>query len=88
MTFGKPNYMRALDILKKRNGKVSSVALADGRVVTIYNIAWGYDFDDPVAHITTNISPAPTDEPSSDFFFADQIVRIVDPDDGAVWFEV
>ena len=83
----KPSHATALDILKARNGEPSDVTLTPNRVVRVYNIAWGYDLGDPVAHITTNISPVPDDCPS-DFFFADEIVRIVDPDNGAVWFEL
>jgi hypothetical protein len=83
----KPKHAVALDLLKKRNGEPSEVTLASGRVVRVWNIAWGYDLGNPVAHITTNISPEPEEEHSVDCFDADEIVRIVDPDNGALWFE-
>jgi hypothetical protein len=84
----KPAHATALDILKQRNGEPSDVTLTSGRVVRVYNIAWGYDLGDPVAYITTNISPVPQIDHTSDFFFANEIAQIVDPDNGAVWFEL
>lgn len=84
----KPLHATALDILKRRTGEPSDVTLSSGRVVRVYNVAWGYDMDDPVAHITTNISPPPAAEHTSDFFFADEVVRVVDPENGAIWFEI
>jgi hypothetical protein len=57
------------------------------------DVAWGHDFGDEVAHITTNVSPGPdpNDEPgfpyTIDFFFADQIHKVVDQDSGTVLFE-
>jgi hypothetical protein len=79
---------RALRILKQRNGKWSEVWLRDGRRVRVLNIAWGYDLGDPVAHVTTNISPllAGADLPV-DFFRTDEVERIMDPENGAVWFD-
>ncbi len=84
----KPSHATALDILKQRSSEPSDVALASGRMVRVYNITWGYDMGDTVAHITTNISPKPNAEHTIDFFFANEIVRIVDPDNEAIWFEV
>jgi hypothetical protein len=83
----KPLHATALDVLRARTGEPSDVTLTSGRVVRVYNVAWGYDLDDPVAHITTNNSPSPAGEQPWDFFFADAVVRIVDPENGAVWFE-
>ena len=82
----KPFHATALDILKLRTDEPSDVTLACGRVVRVYNVAWGYDMGDPVAHITTNISPAPNPEHTADFFFANEVLRIVDPENGAIWF--
>lgn len=85
---GKPDHARVLDILKARQHKAvpTRVILRDGRVLLVHNVAWGYDSDDPVAHITTNISPS---SPSVqwDFFFASEVVRLEDPENDAVWFE-
>ncbi|HKB01895.1 MAG TPA: hypothetical protein VKD90_06725 [Gemmataceae bacterium] len=83
----KPSHATALDLLKCRTGEPLDVTLSSGLVVRVYNVAWGYDLDDPVAHITTNISPPQAADPTWDFFFADEIVRIVDPENGAIWFE-
>jgi hypothetical protein len=84
----KPAHATALDILKRCTGEPSDVTLLSGRVVRVYNVAWGYDLNDPVAHITTNISPPQAADPTWDFFFADEVVRIVDPENGAIWFEL
>jgi hypothetical protein len=92
LALDKPNtnasHARALQILKRRGGEWSEVWLRNGRRVRVLNIAWGYDLGDPVAHVTTNISPslAGADLPV-DFFRTDEVVRIVDPEDGAVWFD-
>jgi len=81
------SHATALEILKRRTGQASDVTLSSGRVVRVYNVACGYDLDDPVAHITTNISPVQDVDPAWDFFLVDDVVRIVDPENGAVWFE-
>ena len=82
------SHTRALQILKRRCGEWSEVWLRDGRHVRVLNIAWGHDLGDPVAHVTTNISPslAGADLPV-DFFQTDEVVRIIDPEIGAVWFD-
>src|SRR5262249_25279443 len=82
------SHARVLQILKRRCGEWSEVWLRDGRRVRVLNIAWGYDLDDPVAHVTTNISPslAGADLPV-DFFRTDEVVRIIDPENGPVWFD-
>lgn len=84
----KPKHDRVLDLLKSRDGLPTDVTLADGRTIRSYNVAWGYDLGDLVAHITTNISPPdPDNELPVDFFFANEVVRIVDPENEAIWFE-
>lgn len=44
-----------------------------------YDVAWKFDPQDRVAHITTNISPGPDSAHQVDNFRADEIVRIEDP---------
>lgn len=83
----KPAHATALDILKLRNGEPTDVTLASGAVVRVFDIAEGYDLGDPIAHISTNIRPQREDH-TIDFFFADEIVLIVDPENGAIWFEL
>ena len=57
-----------IDLLTRRDGTLTQVELLDGRTLAVYNIAWGQDFEDPEYHVTSNISPAPTDPHSCDFF--------------------
>jgi len=58
-----------------------------------YNVAWGYDLGEEVAHITTNISPGPNPEDhiqvtyEIDFFHANEIAKVEDVETGAVLFE-
>lgn len=59
------------------------VELQDGRRLTVFNIAWGYDLGDEHAHVTTNISPF-QDGYAIDFFFTDEVRRVVDADTGVV----
>ncbi|MFF9351545.1 hypothetical protein [Streptomyces sp. NPDC014734] len=56
-------------------------------MLTVFNIAWGYDLGDEYAHITTNISPD-VDGESVDFFFTGSLAAIVDPASGSVLLEV
>lgn len=83
----KPSYDTVLDLLKLRNGQPTDVTLATGQVVRVYNIAWVFDLGNPVAFITTNISPEPEFDHQWHSFFADEVIRIIDPENGAVWFD-
>lgn len=51
-------------LLRDRDGMPTTVTLRDGRELTVWNIAWGYDIDDDYAHITTNCSPSVADLPA------------------------
>ena len=64
-----------IDALVARDGFRTLVELDSGRVLDVYNIAWGYDVGDDYAHITTNISPSVGDCPV-DFFFSSEVVAI------------
>jgi hypothetical protein len=76
-----------LKILSKREGEATDVTLSSGQVMCVFNIAWGYDLGDPVAHVTANISPPPEEKHAAGFFFTDEVVRIVDPETGVAWFD-
>jgi hypothetical protein len=52
----------------------------------VYNIAWGYDFGDPYAHLSTDVSPGQEGR-SFDFFSTHKITRVTDPLSGQVLLE-
>ena len=84
----KPAYDVVLDLLKRREGVATDIMLDDGRTVRSQNIAWSFDLGNPVAHLTINVSPLnPESNLPIDSFFADEVVRIVDPENGAELFE-
>lgn len=84
----KPSHATALEILKLRNGEPSDVLLSSGQAIRVYNIAWVYDLGNPVAYVTTNISPRPEVEHTSESFIADEVCRILDPENNAIWFDI
>ncbi len=94
----KQSHERALDILKSHDGVLVEVLLKSGQLLQVWNVAWGYDIGDKVAHITSNCSPSidgkylgdefMDGEKPIDLFWADEIVRMTDPDSGAVWYEL
>lgn len=67
---------RIINLLKSRTGIEAKVELKDGRLISIWNIAWGYDMGDEFAHITTNISPN-IDNVTTDFFYTNEIHKIL-----------
>jgi hypothetical protein len=77
----------ALEILVNRCGRLSKVQLESGAQCLVYDVAWGYDMGEEVAHITTNISPGPGTPCEVDFFHATEIVQIRDGIDGQIVFE-
>jgi hypothetical protein len=83
----KPLHARALDTLVHRTGSWSRVHLRSGQTCLVWDIAWGFDLGEDVAHITTNISPGPGVECAVDFFHADEILRIEDEENGAILLE-
>ena len=76
----------ALAILRKRDPDPTDVRLTGGRVVRVFNIAWGRDDGQDFDHITTNISPEPPGEHSIDFFLTSEIEAILDPETGSQIF--
>lgn len=73
-------------LLIARQGVPTLVSLRDGRVLTVINIAWGYDDGDTHAHVTINISPGVPEAPI-DFFLTHDVVRVRDPTSGTVLLE-
>ncbi|NNV58025.1 hypothetical protein [Limnovirga soli] len=65
-----------IDIFQSRDGVETKVELKNGKQISIWNIAWGYDIGDEFAHITTNISPN-IDNATIDFFFTNEIIKIL-----------
>jgi hypothetical protein len=78
---------RIIEVLRERDGVRTRVTLADGRELSVHNIAWGQDMADPEYHVTTNISPAPTVPHVIDICRTDEVVSIADPQSGRVYFE-
>jgi len=66
-----------IDLLVKRVRLETKIELENGNILSVWNIAWGYDIADEFAHITTNISPG-VDNASIDFFYSNEIKRIFD----------
>jgi len=77
---------RVLEVLRARDGTATEVRLHDGRTCTVFNVAWGQDFEDPEYHITSNISPD-IDGASMDFFFTNHVVALVDPATGTILYD-
>lgn len=68
--------LHIINLLKNRDGIETKVVLNNGSVLSIWNIAWGYDIGDEFAHITTNISPF-INNTSIDFFYSPEIEKIL-----------
>ena len=75
---------RIIQLLADRAGAPTRVHLVDGQVLEGLNVSWGYDLDDPYAHVSTNVSPSMDDDQSFpfEFFFTHSVSRISDPEDG------
>ena len=65
-----------IDIFEIRDGLETQVELKNGKLISVWNIAWGYDVGDNFAHITTNISPN-IDNATIDHFFTNEISKIL-----------
>jgi hypothetical protein len=77
---------RASKVLQERCGRWTVVELTENRTFRVFDIAWGRDMGDEFDHITTNTSPGPKEPHAIDFFFTSDVLRIVDPETGAVLF--
>lgn len=67
--------LEVLDALQDRDGRLTEVELIDGRLLKVWNIAWGYDEGDSYAHVTTNISPS-VEGAGVDAFFTHEVMTI------------
>jgi len=81
-----PTAERVLEVLRGRDGLATDVRLEDGGTCTVFNVAWGQDFEDPEYHITSNVSPR-IDGASTDFFFTNAVVALIDPATGSSLYE-
>ena len=73
-------------VLRSRNGLPTEVLLSDNRALTVLNVAWGEDMGDDFEHLTSNVSPS-VNGTSIDLFFTDEVVKIADPESGAMMWE-
>jgi len=73
-----------IDLLKSRDGIATTIKLTTS-VLTVWNIAWGYDMGEEYAHVTTNISPG-IDGVGIHFFLTTDILIIEDPVHGKILF--
>jgi hypothetical protein len=82
-----PSAARIVELLRQRDGEPTNVWLRNGQHFVVINIAWGQDLGDREFHITTNISPAPSNPHTTDFFSTADVERIGDPESGDTLFE-
>jgi hypothetical protein len=66
-----------IELLNERDGRKTTVVLADGRRLDVWNIAWGYDMGDEFAHVTTNCSPF-IEGTRPDIFFTNEVAMVLD----------
>lgn len=80
-----PNIGRTIiEILKNRCGEWTDVFLTNGKVLKVFNIAWGYDLGDTYAHVTTNISPPSEGITDINFFKVNEVLRLEDVETGKI----
>lgn len=80
LIFFAPQYLFDFAQVVARCGQLTIAILKSGARLDIHNIAWGRDMGESCDHITTNISPAPPENVSVDFFQSSDVVRLVEPD--------
>jgi hypothetical protein len=78
---------KALEVLRARCGQRTDVILSSGRTIAVWDIAWGCDTGDDFDHVTTNISPGPSEPHEIDFIYTSEISVIVDFSSGEILFE-
>jgi hypothetical protein len=76
---------KLIDLFKDRDGKPTTVKLFNKAVITVWNIAWGYDMDDEYANITSNISPS-IEGATIDFFSTSDVLEISDSESEKILF--
>ena len=80
-----PADLAVLAVLQARDGVRTDVELSDGRVLPVWDVAWGHDAGDSWAHVSTNVSPGPPGSPF-DVFTTDEVVAVRAPETGEVLF--
>ena len=74
-----------ISLLRDRDGMATRVILRDKRLLTVVNIAWGYDMGDEFAHVTTNVSPS-VEGTGVDVFYTSDVDTVSDPSSGDVLY--
>lgn len=74
-----------LAMFRERDGNPLKVVLRNGSILTVFNIAWGYDMGDEYSHVTSNVSPD-VEGSSVDLFFTNDVDHVLDPATGAILF--
>ena len=72
-------------MFQARDGSPLRAVLRNGNVLTVFNIAWGYDMGDEYAHVTSNVSPA-VEGTAVDLFFTNDVDHVLDPATGVIVF--
>jgi hypothetical protein len=68
-----------VELLERRDGRLTLLELADGRTIRSFNIAAGRDLGDEWEHFTLNISPR-IDGEDVDWLSTADVVAASDPD--------
>jgi hypothetical protein len=74
---------KLIEILKTRDTLLTKLEMNDGKILDVWNIAWGYSIGDDFAHVTTNISPDQEDY-AIDCFYTNEVTKVVDAETGYV----
>lgn len=74
-----------IEIFKTTDQLEKTVYLDNNSILTVFNITWGYDFEDEYAHITTNISPE-IKNLDIDYFYTNEIFKIEDRINGKIMY--
>jgi hypothetical protein len=73
-------------LLEQRSGTPTSVTLAGGQQILVYDVAWGRDMGDRWEHVTANCSPSVSGH-DIHFFFLSEVASVSDPESGKVLME-
>jgi hypothetical protein len=74
-----------LAMFLERDGSPSRVVLRDGTILTVFNVAWGYDVGDEYSHVTSKVSPA-VEGSAVDSFFTNDVDHVLDPATDVILF--
>ena len=75
-----------VELLEARNGLMTLVEMANGQTIEAYDSAAGRDMGEDWEHVTLNASP-PIDGRDIHFVMTSDIIRILDPTNGATLYE-